>query len=473
MKKKFPFIAAYWWCMLLFVLGVSVLFLGNREGGVSETENRTLQGLPGFSFKNWFDGTFSSELESYLSDQMPGRDPILKASNRMLDLFDATSEKDRILDQGMIEQLDEMANGHEDEPEATPEQEEALIASATAASDTPMPLPATPTPEATPVDDPFATSAPTPVDPAVKDTSTVRRFSLRRADGTLTTRFHFGKDAIEKTAKSLNAYRGAVGENGTVVFTYIPYSQDANEWLLDTDHFSGWYSDVEPTLQANVDEGVYVFSTVSELEPHMQAGELCYFKTDHHWAGLGAYYVQRMMMQRFGVPAIAYEDFEFTVHEKFAGSIASSVHSLAGYSNLYDRLEVPSALAPARAYVYKNLDQLVKEVRYMEPERVVYAAFLGGTHSPFYVAETGFHTGHGALVICDSFGLAFVPFIAPYYDRVCLVDLRDTHSFVTQGGAGLRKYIEHYGIDDVYFIVSRGCGINNSYMQKTVLKYLG
>lgn len=469
MKKKFPFIAAYWWCMLLFVLGVSVLFLGNRDGGVSETENRTLQGLPHFSFKSWFDGTFSSELEAYLSDQMPGRDPILKTSNRMLGLFDATSEKDRILDQGMIEALDEMANGHGDETG----EEESIVAAPTTPEATAVPLPATPTPEATPVDDPFATPVPTPVDPAVKDTSTVRRFSLKRTDGRLSTQFQFGKDAIEKTANSLNAYRGAVPEDGTVVFTYIPYSQDANIWLLDTDKYCGWTSDVEPTLQANVNEGVYVFSTVNELEPHMQAGELCYFKTDHHWAGLGAYYVQRMMMRTFGVPYVAYEDFEFTVHEKFAGSISSSVHSLAGYSNLYDRLEVPAPLAPARAFVYKHLDQLVKEVRYMEPERVVYAAFLGGTHSPFYVAETGFHTGHGALVICDSFGLAFVPFIAPYYDRVCLVDLRDTHSFVTQGGVGLRKYIEHYGIDDVYFIVSRGCGINNSYMQKTVLKYLG
>ena len=469
MKKKFPFIAAYWWCMLLFVLGVSVLFLGNHDGGVSETENRTLQAFPKFSFRSWFDGTFSGELEAYLSDQMPGRDPILKTSNRMLGLFDATSEKDRILDQGMIEALDEMANEHGEETE---EQEESIVAQPSAPAVTPIPLPATPTPEATPFDDPFATAVPTPIDPAVKDTSTVRRFSLRRTDGGLSTQFQFGKDAIEKTANSLNAYRGAVPEDGTVVFTYIPYSQDANIWLLDTNRYSGWTSDVEPTLQAN-DEGVYVFSTVNELEPHMQAGELCYFKTDHHWAGLGAFYVQRMMMRTFGVPSIAYEDFEYTVHEKFAGSISSSVHSLAGYSNLYDRLEVPSPLAPARAYVYKNLDQLVKEVRYMEPERVVYAAFLGGTHSPFYVAETGFHTGHGALVICDSFGLAFVPFIAPYYDRVCLVDLRDTHSFVTQGGVGLRKYIEHYGVDDVYFIVSRGCGINNSYMQKTVLKYLG
>jgi hypothetical protein len=173
------------------------------------------------------------------------------------------------------------------------------------------------------------------------------------------------------------------------------------------------------------------------------------------------------------VPSAAYEDFEYTVHEDFAGSIAAEARSLSKSRGLVDRLEVPTALAPARAFVYKHLDQLVKEVRYMEPERKVYAAYLGGTHSPFYVAETGFHTGRNALVICDSFGLAFVVYAAPYYDKVCLADLRETNSFVTGGGASLREYIQHYDIDDVYFIVSRGCGINSSYMQRTVVKYLG
>ena len=88
-------------------------------------------------------------------------------------------------------------------------------------------------------------------------------------------------------------------------------------------------------------------------------------------------------------------------------------------------------------------------------------------------AVTGFHTGHSALVVCDSFGNAFVPYIAPYYDKVCLVDLRDSHDFVTGGGgAPLRDYIKEYDIDDVYFIVSRGTGINSDYMQYTVRKYL-
>ena len=41
------------------------------------------------------------------------------------------------------------------------------------------------------------------------------------------------------------------------------------------------------------------------------------------------------------------------------------------------------------------------------------------------------------------------------------------------GGASVRAYIEHYEIDDVYFVVSTGCGVNSGYMRHTVYEYLG
>ena len=298
MKKKFPFVIAYWWCMALFLLGLLPLALGNREGGVSETENRTLQALPKFSAASWWDGSFAEGLEAYLSDQMPGRDAILLGSARLLGLFDATTEQERILDTGMIEELDEMAGGAAAEPavESTPVPETPTpaplgLSIEAAVEATPEPA-ATRPPEQQSAPSPLPTATPRPVDPQVADTSIVRKFSLVRTDGSLATQFQFGKSAIENTAKALNLYRDAVPEDGSVVFTYIPYSQDANLWLLNPDKYTGWISDVEPTLQANVKDGVYVFSTVNELNAHMQAGELCYFKTDHHWSGLGAFYVE-------------------------------------------------------------------------------------------------------------------------------------------------------------------------------------
>lgn len=465
MGRKISFLLAYWQCMLLVVLGLMPLCLGNRSGGESELENRTLQAAPHFTFSAWFDGSFMGELERYLSDQMLGRDRILTASRAMLDVFNVESDEERILNANLADELDEMANAGVEPDDAPVPSAETVWNLVIAADETPAPAAPTLPPGANQSPAPAATPA---VDPTVKDLTIVRRFGFVRADGSVSTKFRFGEQDMRRTIDSLNAYRDAVPKDGSVIFTYIPYSQDANIWLFHTDQYTGWTSDVEPTLQANVNDGVYVFSTVEELEPHMQAGEQVYYKVDHHWAGLGAFYLQRKMMRAFGVPSTAYEDYEYTVHEGFRGSLSKEVTT-----QVSDRLEVPAALAPTHAYVYRRLTERVREVRYMEPERVSYSAFLGGTHSPFYVAETGFHTGHGALVICDSFGNAFVPYIAPYYDRVCLVDLRETHSFVTGGGgAPLRDYIKEYGIDDVYFIVSRGTGVASSYMQSIVRKYL-
>ena len=202
MKKKVPFVIAYWWCMALFLLGLLPLALGNREGGVSERENRTLQALPKLSASSWWDGSFSEGLEAYLSDQMPGRDAILDGSARLLGLFDATTDQERILNTGMIEELDEMAGGTEEEitaeveltptpvPETPTPAPIGLVVEAKA-EDTPAPG-ATLPPEMKATATPLPTATPQPVDPQVADTSIVRKFCLIRTDGSLSTQFLFG-----------------------------------------------------------------------------------------------------------------------------------------------------------------------------------------------------------------------------------------------------------------------------------------
>ena len=477
--KKLSFLLSYWWVMLLFVLGLAVLAFGNREGGESDRENRTLQSAPELTFKSWFNGSFMSGLENYLSDQIPGRNSILDASAAVTDLFDMRSSEARILAASVGRELEaagEMGEGDDDLlPQVTAMPAQSAEAEALSIA-TPVPV-STPVPENAPT--PAVTPAPTltpvpsatPIDPAVKDTSTTRSFYYKKADGGVSTVFHFQKDAMEATISSLNAYRAKLGEDGRVFFTYVPDSQRADKWLFNTKTFVGWHSDAEATIQANVSDGVYVFSSVNELEKHMQAGEPVYFKTDHHWSGLGAYYMVSAMRSSQGVPAMSYNDFTYTVHEKFTGSIYQSALDMAG-TGVYDRLEVPDPLAPVIAAEYRNFNKLLKEVRYMEPERSSYSAFLGGTHDPFYVVETGFHTGRNALVICDSFGNAFIPFLAPYYDKVCQIDLREEHTFITRGGGSVSEYIKFWHIDDVYFVVSNGNGINSSYMRRIVRKYL-
>ena len=80
MKRKFSFLITYWWCLLLGLLGLLVFITGNREGGVSELENRTLEPLPAFSAESWFDGSFAGSLEAYpISDSSTWTPGVLEA----------------------------------------------------------------------------------------------------------------------------------------------------------------------------------------------------------------------------------------------------------------------------------------------------------------------------------------------------------------------------------------------------------
>lgn len=471
MKNRFSFILTYWWCMVLAALGLAALFTGDPAGGVSEKENRNLEALPALTFTSWTDGSFTEGLESFLLDHVPGRNRILDASAAIKSLFSAESAQELILNGNMEQELVEMGgSGETDAPESASPTPQVFEIAAPTAEATPAPsLPPSQSPAAVAE----ATQKPAPLAASFteEELNAIHSFRYRKTDGGTSLIYQFDRASVEKAANTLNAYRDALKEDGAVYFTQVPYSQAANTWLFSPNTYCGWESDVEPVLQHFCKDGVYVFNTINELESHMQAGEAVFFKTDHHWAPLGASYISQSMLSFTGVPPVSYGDFAYTVHEPFYGSITKEL-SEASITGVSDRLEVPTALAPAKAYVYKHISELIREVRYMEPERSSYSAMLGGTHTPYLVVKTGFHTGRNALVICDSFGNAFIPYIAPYYDTVCQADLRPSNSFGSSGGGSVREYIEYYDIDDVYFVSATGCGINSYFFQKTVLDYL-
>lgn len=57
-----------------FVFVFAILFWALPDKALSETENRSLQSFPAFTFKNLADGTFTKEFATYMADQFPARD---------------------------------------------------------------------------------------------------------------------------------------------------------------------------------------------------------------------------------------------------------------------------------------------------------------------------------------------------------------------------------------------------------------
>ena len=73
MKKYLRFAENYILLLACLTLGLFLLLFADRSGGVSETENRTLQPFPELRAEAVASGRYMEEFENYLSDAFPAR----------------------------------------------------------------------------------------------------------------------------------------------------------------------------------------------------------------------------------------------------------------------------------------------------------------------------------------------------------------------------------------------------------------
>ena len=155
------------------------------------------------------------------------------------------------------------------------------------------------------------------------------------------------------------------------------------------------------------------------------AGEEIYYKTDHHWTTLGAFYGFEMIKAGMDLngPAMEYE--KLLVSDKFQGTLSAK----SGFhSGMTEEMHV---------YVPKEEDALESLVYYVEERektasfykvekletRDKYAMFFGGNHSQIRI-YTPDATGGNLLIFKDSYANCLVPFLTPYFKKIILIDPR-------------------------------------------------
>ena len=157
------------------------------------------------------------------------------------------------------------------------------------------------------------------------------------------------------------------------------------------------------------------------------------------------------MMERLGIPAMAYHDYEYQINR-----------GMGKGGDVTDTIEVIREILPTHSYIVRHLNQLT-EVRYMYSDFKGYVAYLGGTQTPWRRFDTGAQTGRTALLIGDSFSNALLPYLLPHYDRVIMTDLRSSYYDSKEAGASISRYIDTYHVDDVYFMYCFATSINSSH----------
>ena len=167
--------------------------------------------------------------------------------------------------------------------------------------------------------------------------------------------------------------------------------------------------------------------------------EPIFYRTDHHWTSLGAYYGYCALMEAMGeTPAPLGEGK--TVSDNFYGTLysTSGVHWLKP-----DTIE---------RYVFHE-NTTVEDVHgggthglYVDrflTEKDQYASFLGGNAPLYVVRNPDSATDRKILIVRDSYSDSLAPFLSRYFSEVHLLDLRYYRTSVAQ-------YAEENGMDQIF-----------------------
>ena len=185
----------------------------------------------------------------------------------------------------------------------------------------------------------------------------------------------------------------------------------------------------------------------AEVIPVMQnhTSEPMFFKSDHHWTGLGAYYAYRAWADVMGITPLELSAFD----KRSVPGVAGSFWSLTQAPELRQADKVSDYYVPTTVSV--------KSTQYVGPEQKTpaphdffaeksrgYIVFLGGD-VPLLVGTTNAGTGRTALVVKNSYGNAFAPYLLPHFDKVVVIDYR----YVFRN---IQDIVKTFGVTDLVFV---------------------
>ena len=199
---------------------------------------------------------------------------------------------------------------------------------------------------------------------------------------------------------------------------------------------------IQEYINSRLDPQVVAVDTVNALIDHND--EYIFFRTDHHWTALGAYYSYRAICQSVGLEPVDIETLEPWDQGTFRGS-------------LYGRVQQPNKLRAdtVTAYIpkgdirfetyntdgYPSQRTLLTDASY----RTEYEKYLVfGTDYPMTHAENrSLPDAPNCIVVKDSFGNCFVPFLTQSFHHVYAIDYRKYYK------EPIDKLVEKYNIDCV------------------------
>ena len=189
---------------------------------------------------------------------------------------------------------------------------------------------------------------------------------------------------------------------------------------------------------------VPIFKTLREHKK-----EYLYFRTDHHWTATGAYYAYLKFAEVKGMAPASLDQFDVVEFNGFLGSFYGESGQSSALSANPDTVVayVPKS-TNSMQFTDRSGQTLAWNIVYDVSgwnASSKYNTFIGGDNPISVIQNPNINDNSAVVVVKESYGNAFVPFLVENYQTVVVVDYRyckDT----------LNSVVANYGAKDVIFI---------------------
>lgn len=453
----------------LVVFGIWSLV--DRDPTGSDSEKREFQSPPPLSAKTWFDGTWQKAFDTYYADTLPKRESLLEKNRDLNRLYyfapgggseDDPNNNDVILVIPGIDHTGDTGEGitppPSDEPSKTAPNTETSAEPSVAPSVEPSVEP---------------TPTPTPDLPDLDNNELDVRTSqgIIIAGGRAMEIYSNTPSVTEKYAAAVNLYADTF-TNSRVINIVVP---NAGGFYAPEEYRTGNLDQQAAIadMQEHLNENVVAVNGYDALRPHTD--EYIYFRSDHHWTQLGAYYAYRAVMDAIGETPYELDEFEQgEVNGDFLGTLynwSASYPQSSVIKQNPDKVEFwrPIRDFTTRVYTDLKMNESTAWNGYVISSTVQgiankYMAFMSGDQ-PLIKVSTDVGNGKSVLVLKESYGNAFVPYLINHYENVYVVDPRKFNGSDTPSG-DLVSFIEANPIDDIIIIDNPFPMANTTYIKQ-------
>ena len=393
-SAKLKIILAVSVTVILFIIGLAFF----ARPTISDNEKRELTKFPKFTIESFLSGEYTSQISLWFSDTYPLREPMIEANGVIQELHGIRGEQ--------------VIGGGE-------------------ADDIP----------AGPADIVFNPT----------DDGKGEGFEGMYLNGdTAYQLYFFNKQNSDSYVALINKFAASVKGKATVYDMIVPlHYQIALSSETVNKYNASDCKDAIDYMYENLADGVVSVDILPNLIAHNN--EYLYFRTDHHWTARGAYYAYLAFCEEKGIEPTKLEDYQRLQFNGFLGTFYANAKQPVAMKQNPDYVEAFVPIGINEEEVFDSNGNKIAEyaVVYTKADKYEagnkYLTFIGGDQPLTKIHNPKINDGSSIVVVKESYGNAFVPFLVDSYEYVYVIDYR-------AWSGDLADFVVTNGIDDVLFL---------------------